>query len=190
MKPFRWLGLAIAAIALTLNLATVSQAADLQGGMQWGTTALPMEGEPAPTFALPDSDGNVRRLEDWQGKWVVLYFYPKDFTSGCTIEARRFQQDLPKYAAIDAEIIGISADSVSTHREFCDSEGLKFPLLSDSRGEVSQLYGSWMGDIALRNTFVIDPDGNLAAIYPIVNPSTHSKDLLMELDLLKVDASI
>ncbi len=152
---------------------------------QWGTTDLPMIGSPAPTFALPDNSGELRELQDFQGQWVVLYFYPKDFTSGCTIEARRFQTDLPKYQAVNAQIVGISADSVDSHRKFCDSEGLKFPLLSDEAGDVSELYGSWMGDSALRNSFIVDPNGILAAIFPIVNPSRHSADVLTTIKSLQ-----
>ncbi|MGK7908057.1 MAG: peroxiredoxin [Synechococcus sp.] len=171
---------------LKLTLENISaSAADLQGGEQWGTTMLPVEGELAPDFELLDESGELRHLSEWQGHWVVLYFYPKDFTSGCTIEARRFQKDLPKYNAIDAEIIGISADSVTSHREFCDSERLKFPLLSDPGGEVSTRYGSWLGEMALRNTFIIDPDGVLQTVYPIVAPTLHSQEVLQELKNLQ-----
>ena len=182
----RWFGFCLAGIFLCFNSLTMAvTAADLQGGSQWGTTALPVEGELAPDFALQDDSGQLRHLSDWQGHWVVLYFYPKDFTTGCTIEARRFQADLPQYLANDAEIIGISADSVTRHREFCDSEGLKFPLLSDPGGDVSSLYGSWLGEMSLRNTFIIDPDGVLQAIYPIVVPARHSAEVLQELQDLQ-----
>ncbi|MEO0802138.1 MAG: peroxiredoxin [Cyanobacteria bacterium J06642_2] len=169
------------AFALILMWVASGTAAELRGGEQWGTTALPHEGEPAPEFALADESGTVRHLDDWHGHWVILYFYPKDFTSGCTIEARRFQQDLPQYEAINATVVGVSADSVDSHRKFCDAEGLKFPLLSDTAGEASAAYGSWMGDIALRNTFLIDPDGILRAIDPIVTPSLHSREVLQQL---------
>lgn len=148
---------------------------------QWGTTYLPEVGSPAPTFALPDSDGNLRTLEEFAGKWVVLYFYPKDFTSGCTIEARRFQQQLETFHRQKAEVIGISADTVESHRRFCDAEGLEFPLLADVEGRVSQAYGSWLGDSALRNSFLIDPEGVLQEIFPIVNPSLHVKEVMAAL---------
>jgi peroxiredoxin Q/BCP len=115
---------------------------------------------------------------------VVLYFYPRDFTSGCTIEARRFQQDLPKFRAMGAQVVGVSADSVDSHRRFCSAEGLQFPLLSDPDGTVSRAYGSWMGDVALRNTFLIDPEGILREIDPIVNPSRHSAEVLAQLQQL------
>ncbi len=148
---------------------------------QWGTTYLPEVGSPAPTFALPDSDGNLRTLEEFAGKWVVLYFYPKDFTSGCTIEARRFQQQLETFHRQKAEVIGVSADTVESHRRFCDAEGLRFPLLADVDGHVSEAYGSWLGDSALRNSFLIDPEGILQEIFPIVNPSLHVKDVMAAL---------
>jgi peroxiredoxin Q/BCP len=151
---------------------------------QWGTTPLPSIGAPAPEFELPDQSGQVRRLADFRGKWVVLYFYPRDFTAGCTIEARRFQQDLPKFQALGAEIVGVSADSVDSHRRFCLAEGLQFLLLSDPQGMASRAYGSWMGDMALRNTFLIDPDGILRATYPIVNPYRHSAEVLAQLQEL------
>ncbi len=117
-------------------------------------------------------------LADYRGKWVVLYFYPKDFTSGCTIEARKFQQDLPKYINKNAQIIGVSADSVDSHAKFCDNEGLKFPLLADSDGKVSKAYGSWIGFVSMRHTFIIDPNGVLRETYTGVNPVIHSIDTL------------
>ncbi|MEN9206045.1 MAG: peroxiredoxin [Thermostichales cyanobacterium DRC_bins_46] len=148
---------------------------------QWGTTDLPVVGSPAPGFQLADQNGMLRSLEEFRGQWVVLYFYPKDFTSGCTLEARRFQADLDRYRAHGAEIVGVSADSVASHRRFCDTEKLGFTLLADPQGEVSRRYGSWLGDMALRNTFLIDPDGVLRAIFPIVSPSRHSEEVLAKL---------
>lgn len=152
---------------------------------QWGTTDLPAINQPAPMFTLPDNQGQLRSLDEFRGQWVVLYFYPKDFTSGCTLEARRFQQDLPSYREINVQILGISADTVESHQRFCDSEGLKFPLLADQDGAVSQIYGSWMGDAALRNSFIIDPDGILVDVFPIVSPSRHSAEVLARLRELK-----
>lgn len=181
----RLLAFACVVVAISLTLATGAVASELRGGEQWGTTVLPLEGAPAPEFALADETGTMRHLSDWRGQWVVLYFYPKDFTSGCTIEARRFQKDLPQYERLNTQIVGISADSVDSHREFCDAEGLRFPLLSDATGEASAAYGSWMGDVALRNTFLIDPDGVLQHIDPIVNPSLHSREVRQELQQLQ-----
>ena len=140
----------------------------------------------APDFTLPTNtgEGNIS-LSDYRGKWVVLYFYPKDFTPGCTLEARRFQQDLPKYMAKNTQILGVSADDVDSHAEFCDSEGLKFPLLADTTGDVSKAYGSWMGYVSLRHTYLIDPQGILKEIYLGVNPAIHSAEVLARLEELQ-----
>lgn len=145
--------------------------------------------QPAPAFTLPSNagDGTVS-LSDYRGKWVVVYFYPKDFTSGCTLEARRFQQDLPKYLDRNTQILGISVDSVDSHAEFCDSEGLKFPLLADTNGSVSKTYGSWLGIISLRHTYIVDPEGTLRAAFTGVNPAIHSTEVLAKLDELQQGA--
>jgi thioredoxin-dependent peroxiredoxin len=147
---------------------------------------LPDLNAPAPNFTLPTNTGSGKvSLQDYQGKWVVLYFYPKDFTSGCTLEARRFQQDMVEYTSRNAQIIGVSADSVDSHAKFCDSEGLKFPLLADEGGSVSKSYGSWLGIFSMRHTFIISPDGELKASFTGVNPGIHSKEVLSKLDELK-----
>jgi thioredoxin-dependent peroxiredoxin len=141
----------------------------------------------APDFSLPATTGEgLINLADYRGQWVVLYFYPKDFTSGCTIEARKFQEDLPQYMKRNTQILGVSADSVDSHAEFCDSEGLKFPLLADEKGKVSKAYGSWLGIRSSRHSFVIDPDGVLKATFTGVNPLVHSKEVLARLDELQV----
>jgi thioredoxin-dependent peroxiredoxin len=147
---------------------------------------LPEINQPAPDFSLPTNTGDGKiSLSDLRGKWVVLYFYPKDFTSGCTIEARRFQQDLPKYFEKNAQIIGVSADDVDSHAEFCDSEGLKFPLLADEKGEVSKAYGSWMSFISSRHSFIIDPQGILRETFVKVNPNIHSQEVFARLQELQ-----
>lgn len=164
--------------------------------MNFAPTALAMGGkqpplnEPAPQFTLPTNtgDGEVS-LADYRGKWVVLYFYPKDFTSGCTLEARRFQQDLPKYIAKNVQILGVSADDVDSHAEFCESEGLKFPLLADTDGKVSKAYGSWMGFVSLRHTYIIDPEGIMREQYMGVQPAIHSTEVLTRLNELQSAAS-
>ncbi len=142
--------------------------------------------QPAPEFTLSTNtgDGEVS-LTDYRGTWVVLYFYPQDFTPGCTIEARRFQQDLPEYIARNVQILGVSVDDVDSHREFCDAEGLKFPLLADIDGSVSKAYGSWLGVGSLRHTYLIDPDGVLQKTFLGVNPNRHSKEVLATLDRLQ-----
>lgn len=151
---------------------------------------LPPTNQPAPEFTLPTNTGEGRiSLSGLRGKWVVLYFYPKDFTVGCTLEARRFQQDLPKYLDKKAQIIGVSADSVDSHAEFCDSEGLKFPLLADTTGEVSKAYGSWLSPVSMRHSFIIDPDGILREVFLKVNPAIHSTEVLTRLDELQRSTS-
>lgn len=146
--------------------------------------------ESAPEFVLPTNTGDGEiSLRDYRGQWVVLYFYPQDFTSGCTIEARRFQQDLAKYEERNAQILGISVDDVDSHADFCDSEGLKFPLLADTDGSVSKAYGSWLGAMSLRHTYLIDPNGILREIFLGVRPSIHSQEVLARLDELVQEPS-
>jgi thioredoxin-dependent peroxiredoxin len=147
---------------------------------------LPALNAAAPAFTLPTNTGNGQvSLTDYSGKWVVLYFYPKDFTSGCTIEARRFQQDIGEYSQRNAQIIGVSADSIDSHAKFCDSEGIKFPLLADTTGAVSKAYGSWIGVFSMRHTFLISPEGELKFIFTGVNPTVHSQEVLAKLDEIK-----
>lgn len=144
--------------------------------------------ELAPEFTLPTNigDGEVS-LQDYRGKWVVLYFYPQDFTPGCTLEAQRFQQDLPKYHDLNAEVIGVSVDDVDSHQSFCDEEGLKFPLLADTDGKVSKAYGSWLSGRSLRHTYIINPDGILVAKFLAVRPAIHSQEVLSELKKLALN---
>ncbi|MDX2097317.1 MAG: peroxiredoxin [Leptolyngbyaceae cyanobacterium bins.59] len=147
---------------------------------------LPALNQPAPTFTLPTNTGEGDlSLEDYRGQWVVLYFYPQDFTSGCTLEARRFQQDLPQYQQRNTQIIGVSSDSVNSHADFCDSEGLRFPLLADMKGAVSKAYGSWLGVRSLRHTFIIDPQGIIRERFTGVNPVIHSREVLARLEELQ-----
>jgi peroxiredoxin Q/BCP len=170
-------------IAVILAFFAFIPDANALGGSQ------PPLNQPAPDFTLPTNtgEGNIS-LSDYRGKWVVLYFYPKDFTPGCTLEARRFQQDLPKYMAKNTQILGVSADDVDSHAEFCDSEGLKFPLLADTTGDVSKAYGSWMGYVSLRHTYLIDPQGILKEIYLGVNPAIHSAEVLARLEELQASS--
>lgn len=143
---------------------------------------LPEMNKPAPDFTLPSNSGEgTVSLSDFRGKWLVAYFYPADFTPGCTLEARKFQEDLPKYLDRNTQVIGISADDVNSHTDFCDSEGLKFPLLADEKGAVSKAYGSWLGIRSARHTFIIDPQGILRATFTGVNPIVHSREVLAKL---------
>ncbi len=141
---------------------------------------------PAPDFTLPSNTGDGEiSLADYRGQWVVAYFYPQDFTPGCTLEAKRFQQDLPKYLDRHTQILGISVDDVTSHAEFCDSEGLTFPLLADTTGAVSKAYGSWLSGVSLRHTYVIDPEGILRDRFLGVRPAIHSVEVLARLDELQ-----
>jgi peroxiredoxin Q/BCP len=150
---------------------------------------LPPLNQPAPDFTLPTNTGDGEiSLSDYRGQWVVVYFYPQDFTSGCTIEARRFQQDLPKYLDRNVQILGISADDIDSHAEFCDAEGLKFPLLADTDGTVSKAYGSWMNFFSMRHTFIIDPEGQLREIFLKVRPVIHSEEVLARLNELQANS--
>ncbi len=178
LMPF-FMGLLSVGLTLALSLAFSPEAIAL-GGRQ------PPVAQSAPQFTLPTNsgDGDIS-LSDYRGRWVVVYFYPQDFTSGCTLEARRFQRDLAQYHARNAEIVGISADDVTSHAEFCDSEGLEFPLLADVSGEVSKAYGSWMGYRSLRHTYLIDPDGILQERFLGVVPAIHSTEVLARLDELQ-----
>ncbi|MBD2446047.1 peroxiredoxin [Nostoc sp. FACHB-152] len=170
----------IASCFALISWLNLSPAANAMGGK------LPTVNQAAPEFTLPTNTGDGKiSLSDLRGKWVVLYFYPKDFTAGCTIEARRFQQDLPKYLEKNAQIIGVSADDVDSHAEFCDSEGLKFPLLADTTGSVSKAYGSWIGYVSMRHSFIIDPEGILRETFVKVNPSVHSQEVLARLEQLQ-----
>lgn len=150
---------------------------------------LPRVGEPAPTLTLKSDLGTDMSLEELSGKWIVLYFYPRDFTSGCTIEAQNFQRDLAKYDARNAVVVGVSVDSTDSHKEFCTKEGLKFRLLADPDGKVSAAYGSLIVKpevkYSSRNTFLIDPQGKLARIFEAVKPQGHSDEVLEALEELQ-----
>ena len=145
----------------------------------------PAAGNPAPAFSLPNQEGAQISLDQYKGKWVVLYFYPKDFTSGCTVEAHNFQRDLDKYTQKNAVILGVSVDDVNSHKSFCTKEGLNFKLLADSSHEVTQKYGSIMEyngmTLAARNTFLIDPTGVIKKVYTKVDPQGHSTEVLADL---------
>jgi peroxiredoxin Q/BCP len=145
-------------------------------------TALPQAGQMAPNFTLPSQDGSDISLNSFRGKWVVLYFYPKDMTTGCTIEAHNFQRDLPKFQAANAVILGVSVDNAASHQDFCVKQGLTFKLLADTDKTVSKEYGSVMNlmvtKIASRNSFLIDPQGKIAKAWIGVDPNHHSEEVL------------
>jgi len=150
---------------------------------------VPAAGTAAPTFKLATNEGKQASLSDFKGKWVVLYFYPKDFTSGCTLEAHNFQRDLAKYKALHAVILGVSVDTAESHKSFCAKEGLNFKLLADTDAKVSEEYGSVMdykgAKLSARNTFIINPKGKIAKVFVKVNPAGHSEEVLAALATLK-----
>src|SRR3954463_3705714 len=147
--------------------------------------ATPAVGCPPPDFSLTTNEGHPASLKDYHGKWVVLYFYPKDFTGGCTLEAHNFQRDLEKYQKKNVVILGVSVDTAESHKSFCAKEGLNFKLLSDPDAKVSTEYGSVMqyngNQLSARNTFIIDPSGKIAKVFVKVNPSVHSDEVLASL---------
>lgn len=175
----RWLT-SLFGLVLILGMAIgASSEALALGGPQ------PPMGEPAPAFNLPTNSGTDNiALEDYRGRWVVLYFYPQDGTSGCTLEARRFQESRPEFQKLNAEIIGVSVDDVASHESFCAAEGIEFPLLSDVDGSVSKAYGSWLSGRSLRHTYVIDPDGIIRERFIGVRPAIHSQEVLASLESL------
>jgi len=147
------------------------------------------EGSVAPDFTLASQDGSSVSLKDYRGKWVVLYFYPKDQTPGCTREAHNFQVDQPKYAERNAVVLGVSLDSVDSHKKFCAKEGLNFKLLADPDHKVTSQYGSLTNfgvvKFAARHTFIIDPQGRIAKAYTSVDLTRHSDEVLAALAQLE-----
>lgn len=150
-------------------------------------------GQPAPKFSLLDQNSKAHTLTHYRGRWVVLYFYPKDDTPGCTTEACNFRDDLPALRDLNVQILGVSLDDTKSHAQFAEKYKLPFPLLSDKDGEVARVYGSlWsIGPLRLakRYTFVIDPNGRIAKIYRNVKPVTHSRELQQDLKEMQRMAS-
>jgi thioredoxin-dependent peroxiredoxin len=159
-------------------------------GLPWLARAadLPKVGQVAPDFTLPASDGTEVQLSKLRGQWVVLYFYPKDMTPGCTIEARNFSKDQPRYDARNAIVLGVSVDGMESHKRFCAKENLRFRLLSDTEKRVAAAYGSLSNflvvKVAARHTFLVDPEGKIARVYTEVKPASHSQQVLAALDEL------
>jgi thioredoxin-dependent peroxiredoxin len=152
----------------------------------------PAVGHMAPDFSLPDQDGTVRALSSYRGSWVLLYFYPKDDTPGCTKEACAIRDSFPNFGALEAIVLGVSTDSVESHKKFAVKHHLPFNLLSDGKKEVVKAYDVWapktfMGKEflgTLRTSFLIDPSGKIAKIYEGVKPETHADEVLADLKQL------
>lgn len=156
-----------------------------------GQPEQPTTGEAAPDFELNDQNGQMHSIEDYRGKWVVLYFYPKDGTPGCTTEACEFRDNFFAFRNSDCQILGVSLDDVESHKVFSEEHSLPFPLLADTDGTTADAYGvksRLMGmTMAKRQTFLIDPDGNIARHYDKVDPDSHSKQVLADLEALQSD---
>ena len=144
-------------------------------------------GDKAPNFSLQDQNNITHTLSDYEGQWVVLYFYPKDDTPGCTTQACDFRDAVKRIIVSKAVVFGLSLDSVTSHKLFAEKYNLPFSLLADEKGEVSELYDSLrkLLGYAKRNTFIVDPEGNIAKIYLSVDPRTHSQMVLSDLESLQ-----
>jgi len=152
-------------------------------------TNEPAVGAAAPDFTLNSQENKPVSLHDFKGKWVVLYFYPKDFTTGCTIEAHNFQRDLAQYEQKNAVIVGVSVQDENSHQKFCTKEGLSFKLLADTKQQVSTEYDSVMSHndakFSARHTFLIDPQGKVQKVWLDVKPDKHSEEVLAALTQLQ-----
>jgi thioredoxin-dependent peroxiredoxin len=172
-------------VLLALGTAAVVRAAD---------AVAPKVGQPAPAFKLQDQAGKWHQLSDYQGKWVALYFYPKDDTPGCTTQACSFRDNVFAFNQEGAVILGVSVDDVASHKQFAEKHGLPFTLLADADKSVTKRYGvlkTYMGvmEMARRDTFIIDPQGRIAKHYESVNPDGHSAVVLADIKALKAKAS-
>ncbi len=180
MKNPLLFAIALAAVAaLSVVPAAAQDAAAPASAMP---APMPTVGQTAPAFSLPSQDGTNISLDQYRGKWVVLYFYPRDMTTGCTIEAHNFQNAQSQFDAKNAVILGVSVDSADSHKQFCAKDGLTFHLLSDTGHTVVSAYGS-LGNfngvsIANRNTFLIDPNGKIAQVWTKVDPRTAASTVL------------
>ena len=174
-----WIRTLLACLALSATALAAEDAAQ----------ESPSPGQPAPAFRLQDQDGTWRTLEQYRGSWVVLYFYPKDFTPGCTTQVCAFRDDITKLRAAGAQVLGVSLDDVKSHAGFAAKYHVPFPLLSDADQQVAKRYGvltSRMGfSYARRDTFLIGPDGNIARHYENVDPKANVDQVLTDLAVLK-----
>jgi peroxiredoxin Q/BCP len=175
-------------ISMVLGVLIVLAVAVMTGTSSAASNA-PAVGSAAPDFTLNSQENKPVSLHDFKGKWVVLYFYPKDFTTGCTIEAHNFQRDLAQYEQKNAVIVGVSVQDEDSHQKFCTKEGLSFKLLADTKQEVSSQYDSIMtyneAKYSARHTFLIDPQGTVRQVWTEVKPDKHSEEVLAALTQLQ-----
>lgn len=155
------------------------------GWRAWYTGPLPVPGANAPDFSLPDQNGNIQTLANFSGRWLVLYFYPRDDTPGCTQQACSFRDGLHKFDAANATVVGVSVDSRESHQQFAQKHSLPFPLLSDTNGTVARHYGVLMDWVVFRMTkrvtFLINPKGLIYRVYPDVDPGKHATQVISEI---------
>lgn len=173
------------ALSVTVLFASIATLAFSAIGF---ASEQPAVGDPAPEFELADQDGNLHSLEDYRNQWVVLYFYPKDQTPGCTTEACEFRDNIFAFRDLGAQILGVSLDDVDSHKEFAEEYSLPFPLLADTEGNTATAYGvktrMFGMTVAKRQTFIIAPDGTIARHYEKVKPDVHSAEVLADLKTL------
>ncbi|MBW8072754.1 MAG: redoxin domain-containing protein [Ferrovum sp.] len=173
--------IAVALFMLLISVMWVMRSAN--------ASELPGVGQKAPEFSVMDQNGKLQKLSDYQGKWLVLYFYPKDETPGCTTEACAYRDDIHKIQNLGAAVVGVSIDDASSHAEFADKHHLPFPLLADKEGTVAKSYGSertLLGyKLARRNTFIIDPTGRIAKVYVDVDAEANPREVIVDLHRLQ-----
>ena len=179
---FRYRGIGLACAGALVSVITLMPSVALADLAPTGSTA--------PNFTLPSQEDKPVSLSDYKGKWVVLYFYPKDQTAGCTLEAHNFQRDLPKSKALNATVLGISLDTVQSHKSFCTKDSLTFRLLADPNHKVTDMYGvpvRALGSMhyAERTTFLISPDGKIVKEWTVKGIESHSAEVLAGIESLK-----
>ena len=172
-------------ILFTLLLATFLSFPAIAG-------ETPAVGEPAPGFKLQDQNGEWHDLQDYQGTWLAIYFYPKDQTPGCTTEACNFRDNIFVFKAIGAEVVGVSLDDVASHKEFSDKYKLPFVILADEGGAMADAYGVLRDykliKIAGRQSFLVNPEGVIVKHYEDVDPETHTQEVLADLETMMPDS--
>lgn len=173
---------------LIVALAVMVGAAAFTLAPTGSATEPPIVGNSAPEFELPDQTGQLHSLEDYREQWVVLYFYPKDETPGCTTEACEFRDNIFAFRELNAQILGVSLDDVESHMDFAENHSLPFPLLADTDGSAADAYGvktrMFGMTVAKRQTFIIGPDGTIAKHYVKVKPAEHSAEIIADLKVL------